>query len=49
MLPQFISCSVRGVFSYVFCDFGEKFTIFDDNGEEPVESFIANITKVWMM
>ena len=41
-----ISCSVRGVFSSVFCDFGAEFTIFDDNGEEPIECFIANITKV---
>lgn len=30
----------------MFCDFGAEFTIFDDNGEEPIECFIANITKV---
>ena len=43
---QFISCSVRGVFSSVFCDFGPEFTILDNNGEEPVECFIGNISKV---
>ena len=43
---QFISCSVRGVFSRVFCDFGPEFTTVDHNGEEPVECFIGNITKV---
>lgn len=37
---------MRGVFSSVFCDFGPEFTVFDDNGEEPVECFVANITKV---
>lgn len=45
-INQFISCSVRGVFSSVFCDFGPEFTILDNNGEEPVECFIGNISKV---
>ena len=40
---------MRGVFSSVFCDFGSEFTVTDDNGEEPVESFVANITKVTLM
>ena len=45
-INQFISCSVRGVFSSVFCDFGPEFTVLDNNGEEPVECFIGNISKV---
>lgn len=43
---QFISTSVRGVFSSLFCDFGPEFVVHDDNGEEPVEFFIGDITKV---
>lgn len=42
---KFISCSVRGVFSSVFCDFGPEFVVYDSNGEEPAEFFIGNITK----
>ena len=37
---------MRGVFSYAFCDFGDHFEVVDINGEEPVEVFIADITKV---
>ena len=43
---QFLSCSVRGVFSSVFCDFGPEFMVVDKDGEEPLECFIGNITKV---
>jgi len=43
---QFISCDVRGVFSYTFCDFGNNFDVLDVNGEEPVELFVADITRV---
>ena len=43
---QFISCSVYGVFSSLFCDCGPQFTVLDSNGEEPVESFIGSVTKV---
>ena len=46
LLSQFIMGSVRGVFSYGFCDFGDTFTVFDKTGEEPVEFFISKITKV---
>ena len=46
---QFISSSVRGVFSSVFCDFGAEFTVLDNNGEEPSELFVANITKVTIL
>lgn len=37
---------MRGVFSSVFCDFGLDFTVYDSNGEEPVEIFVGDITKV---
>lgn len=37
---------MRGVFSYAFCDFGDHFEVVDINGEELVEVFIADITKV---
>ena len=43
---QFISCSVRGVFCSLFCDFGPEFVVMDTNGEELVECFIGSITKV---
>ena len=46
VIVQFISCSVRGVFSSLFCDCGPEFIVLDTNGEEPMQSFIASITKV---
>lgn len=45
-LLQFLSCSVRGVFSSLFCDFGPSFTVYDKDGEEPLECFVSNITTV---
>lgn len=46
LLLQFIAGEVLGVFSYAFCDFGQKFTIVDRTGEEPKECFVSSITKV---
>ena len=43
---QFISADVYGVFCQAFCDFGDKFEVFDTNGEDPKDAFISNITKV---
>ncbi|KAL5481764.1 hypothetical protein EMCRGX_G021995 [Ephydatia muelleri] len=40
----FISCGVRGVSSFVFCDFGPCFTVVDHNGEDGVEAFVGNIS-----
>ena len=34
------------MFSYTFCDFGNQFDVLDVDGEEAVELFIADITKV---
>jgi ubiquitin-activating enzyme E1 len=36
---------VRGVFGYIFCDFGESFTVFDTNGEECITCVIEGITQ----
>ncbi|XP_058810207.1 ubiquitin-like modifier-activating enzyme 1 [Phymastichus coffea] len=35
----------RGVFSQVFCDFGDNFLITDANGEPPVTAMIASISR----
>ncbi|XP_062516487.1 ubiquitin-like modifier-activating enzyme 6 isoform X2 [Corticium candelabrum] len=42
---KFISGEVRGVFCWIFCDFGDEFSVLDATGEEPKETFISNITK----
>ncbi|XP_033123989.1 ubiquitin-like modifier-activating enzyme 6 [Anneissia japonica] len=42
---QFISGDVYGVFSYVFCDFGDNFEVADLDGEEARESFVATVSK----
>ena len=43
---QFVNAGVRGLFCYAFCDFGDDFEVVDQDGEEPREVFISNITKV---
>ena len=43
---QFISSDVMGVFSYVFCDFGSKFEIFDKDGEESKDNLIESVSQV---
>lgn len=35
----------RGLFTKVFCDFGENFTIYDQDGAQPISAMIASITK----
>lgn len=35
----------RGLFAQIFCDFGENFTIYDDNGAQPVSNMVASITS----
>ncbi|XP_047102553.1 ubiquitin-like modifier-activating enzyme 1 [Schistocerca piceifrons] len=40
-----IVADVRGLFTQVFCDFGENFTVVDVNGESPVSAMIASISK----
>lgn len=41
----FIAADVRGVMGYVFSDFGNKFTIRDVTGENPITRVITNITN----
>ncbi|VEU22345.1 DEKNAAC103477 [Brettanomyces naardenensis] len=42
---RFISAGVRGLFGQVFVDFGESFTIYDKDGEEPKSGLISDIEK----
>lgn len=35
----------RGLFAQIFCDFGENFSVYDDNGASPVSNMVAGITK----
>lgn len=40
-----IIASTKGLFGQVFCDFGENFTIIDSNGEQPVSTMVASISR----
>ncbi|KAG5326324.1 UBA1 enzyme, partial [Pseudoatta argentina] len=40
-----ILADTRGLFSQVFCDFGETFTVVDTNGESPVSAMVASISR----
>ncbi|XP_031198770.1 ubiquitin-like modifier-activating enzyme 6 [Mastomys coucha] len=42
---KFISTDVHGIWSRLFCDFGDEFEVSDTTGEEPKEIFISNITQ----
>ncbi|XP_055313849.1 ubiquitin-like modifier-activating enzyme 1 [Sitodiplosis mosellana] len=35
----------RGLFAQIFCDFGDSFTVYDENGAQPVSNMVASITK----
>jgi len=39
-----IIADTRGLFAQVFNDFGEKFVVFDTNGEQPISTMVASIT-----
>jgi ubiquitin-activating enzyme E1 len=41
-----ITSDVRGVFSSIFCDFGEAFLVSDVDGEPAASSMIATITVI---
>jgi ubiquitin-activating enzyme E1 len=43
---RFILALSRGVFGAIFCDFGDKFTVYDKDGEEPQSFIISSITQV---
>ncbi|TMW48314.1 hypothetical protein DOY81_006603 [Sarcophaga bullata] len=40
-----IIAETRGLFAKVFCDFGENFTIYDQDGAQPVSTMIASVTR----
>ncbi|KAG5439559.1 hypothetical protein PCANB_002135 [Pneumocystis canis] len=42
---HFISADVRGLFGYIFCDFGKDFDVFDTNGETPLTGIISSISQ----
>ncbi|CAB3408998.1 unnamed protein product [Caenorhabditis bovis] len=42
---KLLVADARGVFSYIFADFGEKFRIDDPNGEQAREFFIEHIDR----
>ncbi|KAH8300140.1 hypothetical protein KR044_010469, partial [Drosophila immigrans] len=39
-----IIAETRGLFAKVFCDFGDNFTIYDQDGAQPVSTMIASVT-----
>ncbi|XP_033745969.1 LOW QUALITY PROTEIN: ubiquitin-like modifier-activating enzyme 1 [Pecten maximus] len=41
---HFIAAESRGLFGKIFCDFGEKFTVYDTDGEQPISNMVASIT-----
>ncbi|KAL7995721.1 putative ubiquitin/SUMO-activating enzyme E1, ubiquitin-activating enzyme E1 [Plasmopara halstedii] len=41
----FIATEARGVFGSVFCDFGDKFTVSDRDGVEPISCLISSISN----
>lgn len=42
---HFISANTAGVFSSVFCDFGEKFVCVDPNGEQALQGMVVDIDQ----
>ncbi|GMM29088.1 E1 ubiquitin-activating protein [Martiniozyma asiatica (nom. inval.)] len=40
---KFITADVRGLFAQAFVDFGDEFTIYDKNGEEPHTGIVSDI------
>ncbi|OWF35050.1 ubiquitin-like modifier-activating enzyme 1 isoform X2 [Mizuhopecten yessoensis] len=41
---RFIASESRGLFGKIFCDFGEEFTVYDNDGEQPISNMVASIT-----
>ncbi|KAI3406137.1 UBA1 [Candida oxycetoniae] len=41
----YINGDIRGLFGQIFVDFGEKFTIVDQRGEEPLTGIVSDIEK----
>ncbi len=50
---KFVSLETAGVFGKVFCDFGPSFTVYDPDGETPLEVPVNNLdvvddNKLWV-
>jgi ubiquitin-activating enzyme E1 len=41
----FVRAESRGVFSVVFSDFGDAFTVADENGEQPATNILASVSN----
>lgn len=41
----FITADTFGLFGNIFCDFGEKFTVIDATGEQPLSGIVAGIDE----
>ena len=41
---RLIICNTKGLFGQIFCDFGEKFQVVDQDGEQPVSGVIESVT-----
>eukprot|EP00735_Rhodelphis_limneticus_P003966 TRINITY_DN15509_c0_g1::TRINITY_DN15509_c0_g1_i1::g.30466::m.30466 TRINITY_DN15509_c0_g1::TRINITY_DN15509_c0_g1_i1::g.30466 ORF type:complete len:1040 (+),score=270.94,sp/Q29504/UBA1_RABIT/57.35/0.0,ThiF/PF00899.16/7.1e-14,ThiF/PF00899.16/7.4e-31,UBACT/PF02134.16/6.9e-14,UBACT/PF02134.16/3e-26,UBA_e1_C/PF09358.5/3.2e-42,UBA_e1_thiolCys/PF10585.4/7.6e-22,UBA_e1_thiolCys/PF10585.4/0.011,P2/PF07194.6/0.53 TRINITY_DN15509_c0_g1_i1:65-3121(+) len=41
----FIAAETRGVFGYLFNDFGQDFSVADTNGEDPITRMVSSITN----
>jgi ubiquitin-activating enzyme E1 len=42
---KLIVADTRGLFGFVFCDFGEKFTVYDTNGEPLRECIVSFVSQ----
>ncbi|KAG2386072.1 hypothetical protein C9374_003221 [Naegleria lovaniensis] len=42
---KFIACESRGLIGSVFCDFGSKFMVYDEDGENVVSNIVTDITN----
>ncbi|KAK0621551.1 hypothetical protein B0T17DRAFT_534390 [Bombardia bombarda] len=41
----FVAAETAGLFGTIFCDFGEKFTVIDSTGENPLNGIVAGIDE----
>ena len=39
-----IIADTRGLYAQVFNDFGEKFVVYDTNGEQPISTMVSSVT-----
>ncbi|XP_065900619.1 ubiquitin-like modifier-activating enzyme 1 [Dysidea avara] len=42
---KLIVADTKGLFGEIFCDFGQDFVVFDNNGETPVSCMISAVTQ----